>query len=437
MDPVSPISSTQVPRSDKIVWPSFMEHRFIEFMHEEFISNRLQSSTFSPSVWTRICERMNASMYPSHVFTTDQLKGKLNRLRRAWRLMNDILNRGTGWGWDSESNTITDDAGRLDELLPGTHINYLYVLHYGKENPELKKIIEHELPHFDLCTQMFARNTAHGGIARSSANSPRAFNTGATADDDQMTAGSSGGRRSRTITRTQPQRSHRRSDHRLPIRSPRLRAASVTVATLEIERCVDELTKFLDLPDNIFTTALERFHSHSTRTLPLDDLGLPLSPITLDLHCALTTFLHLASHYGERKRRSFPRYDSSSGTPGTPGSPGSNESDVPEEFYIFRDFICPELFRDNVPRNTSALQGEGWVAEIMSTPHAGRFYDNIRMTKPCFYALVDALSVRGFLPHGQTSRVSSIEEVRPISKLSATQLSPLRVLRINKPEERK
>ncbi|KAL0393068.1 UNVERIFIED_CONTAM: hypothetical protein Sradi_2529600 [Sesamum radiatum] len=47
----------------------------------------------------------------------------------------------------------------------------------------------------------------------------------------------------------------------------------------------------------------------------------------------------------------------------------------------------------------------------MTTPHQGRFYDNIRMTKPCFYALVDALTSRGLLPHGQTSRVSSIEEV--------------------------
>ncbi|KAL2253112.1 UNVERIFIED_CONTAM: hypothetical protein Sindi_0105900 [Sesamum indicum] len=96
---------------------------------------------------------------------------------------------------------------------------------------------------------------------------------------------------------------------------------------------------------------------------------------------------------------------------GTPGTPGSNESTVPEEFYAFKDLICPELFRETVPRNTSALQGEEWVTEIMTTPHTGRFYHNIRMTKACFYALVDALTSRGLLPHGQTSRVSSIEEV--------------------------
>ncbi|KAL0340042.1 UNVERIFIED_CONTAM: hypothetical protein Sradi_4521000 [Sesamum radiatum] len=47
--------------------------------------------------------------------------------------------------------------------------------------------------------------------------------------------------------------------------------------------------------------------------------------------------------------------NSSSGTPGTPRTPGSTKSDVPEEFYAFRDLICPELFREKVSHNTSAL----------------------------------------------------------------------------------
>ncbi|KAK4405736.1 hypothetical protein Sango_0580100 [Sesamum angolense] len=87
-------------------------------------------------------------------------------------------------------------------------------------------------------------------------------------------------------------------------------------------------------------------------------------------------------------------------SPGTLRTPENNESDVLEEFYAFRDLICLELFRENVPRNTSALQGAGWVAEIMTAPHWGRFFDNIRMTKPCFYALVDALTSRGLPPQG-------------------------------------
>ncbi|KAL0456064.1 UNVERIFIED_CONTAM: hypothetical protein Slati_0945600 [Sesamum latifolium] len=185
MDPVASgdIGSTHGVRSNKIVWTSYMEHRFIEFMHEEFISHRLQSSTFSPSVWARICEKMNAAMFPSYVFTTEQLKGKLNRLRRSWRLMNKILNRGTGWGWDSDRHTITDDAGRLEELY--------------RENPEYKKIIEHGLPHFDLCTQMFARNTAAGGFGRSATNPPHAFQSSTDGENEQRTGTSSGGRRSR------------------------------------------------------------------------------------------------------------------------------------------------------------------------------------------------------------------------------------------------
>ncbi|KAK4428882.1 hypothetical protein Salat_1188100 [Sesamum alatum] len=38
-------------------------------------------------------------------------------------------------------------------------------------------------------------------------------------------------------------------------------------ATEAIEQCVEKLSKFENLPDQIFTTALERFHSHTTRTM--------------------------------------------------------------------------------------------------------------------------------------------------------------------------
>ncbi|KAL0281908.1 UNVERIFIED_CONTAM: hypothetical protein Sradi_7279000 [Sesamum radiatum] len=106
-----------------------------------------------------------------------------------------------------------------------------------------------------------------------------------------------------------------------------------------------------------------------------------------------------------------PEPNSASKRPGTPGTPGSNESDVLEEFQAFRDIICPELFREDVPRNTSLLQGVEWIADHDNPPLGTFFFYNIRMTKPCFYALVDALTSRELLPHGQTSRVSSIEEV--------------------------
>ncbi|KAK4409468.1 hypothetical protein Sango_0019800 [Sesamum angolense] len=240
---------------------------------------------------------MNSAFCPSYVFTQEQLNGKLNRMRRAWRLLNDLLHKGTGWGWDHERNTITDEFGRLEELC--------------RENFEYKKIVEHGIPRFDLCTQMFARNTAAGGIARSSAHPPLGFQTASVGDDEQMRGANSGSRRSRedyedtTFSQSQLKSTPDRYFSHTPTQSftspssskrPTRRGVSElhskkceTIdklneslqgkidrtgqkATESIEHCVDEL-KFKDLSDCVFTTALERFHSHSTRTifLRLDD----------------------------------------------------------------------------------------------------------------------------------------------------------------------
>ncbi|KAL2228788.1 UNVERIFIED_CONTAM: hypothetical protein Sindi_1858500 [Sesamum indicum] len=285
--------SSQSSRYDKVVWNSEMEHVFIELMHEEFITHRLQSSTFPHSMWARITDRMNSITGQGCRFTPVQLKGKLNRLRRAWRLLNDILSRGTGWGWDPELNTITDEAGRLEELY--------------RENPDYKKVVQRGLQRFDLCTQMFSQNTAIGGLTRSSSQQRRTVQNSNNVDDEEMDGTHSGTRRSRdeyedtTFSQSQPMTSGEEffsSPGSAPVSagpsgsSRRSRRATSELhamkcetmdrlneslqgkidrtgpkATESIERCVDELTKFQDLSDIIFTTALERFHSHSTRTI--------------------------------------------------------------------------------------------------------------------------------------------------------------------------
>ncbi|KAL0375770.1 UNVERIFIED_CONTAM: hypothetical protein Scaly_0694600 [Sesamum calycinum] len=94
-----------------------------------------------------------------------------------------IIGRGTGWGWDLERNTITDDPRYLEELY--------------KENPAYKKIVEHGLQRFDLCNQMFSRNTASGGLACSSAVQRRPNHSTNHIDDEQMDGTQSGNRRSR------------------------------------------------------------------------------------------------------------------------------------------------------------------------------------------------------------------------------------------------
>ncbi|KAK4413228.1 hypothetical protein Salat_2735400 [Sesamum alatum] len=107
---------SQSSRADKVTWTAVTERVFIELMHEEFVNGRLMPSTFSPFVWGRICNRLNATLAPTYVYTIEHLKGKLNRLRRAWRLLNDLILGGTGWVGDSQLNTVIDEHDRLEEL---------------------------------------------------------------------------------------------------------------------------------------------------------------------------------------------------------------------------------------------------------------------------------------------------------------------------------
>ncbi|KAL2246171.1 UNVERIFIED_CONTAM: hypothetical protein Sindi_2885300 [Sesamum indicum] len=176
------VDSSHSSRYDKVLWNTKIERVFIELMHEELITHRLQSSTFPPSVWARVTERMNSVMSQGCLLTMVQLKGKLNRLRHAWRLLNEILNRGTRWGWDSERNTITDDAGRLKELY--------------RENSKYKKIVEYGLQRFNLCTEIFSRNTGSGRLVRSSSLQRRTIHNTNHIDDEQMDGTQSGSRRS-------------------------------------------------------------------------------------------------------------------------------------------------------------------------------------------------------------------------------------------------
>lgn len=90
---------------------------------------------------------------------------------------------------------------------------------------------------------------------------------------------------------------------------------------------------------------------------------------------------------------------------------GSDDSVGEVEYMFLTQVIIPNFWtRERIPRNTSRLPGNDWMGEIMCA-HSGRFYDNIRMHKPCFLNLVELLTTRGLLPQSQQSRVSQIEEV--------------------------
>ncbi|KAL0373562.1 UNVERIFIED_CONTAM: hypothetical protein Sradi_3271900 [Sesamum radiatum] len=167
--------------------------------------------------------------------------------------------------------------------------------------------VEHGLPELDLCNAMFSQNTAAGGLERGASIPCRAIHTTQDNLDEQMDVTQSGSRRSRdeykdtafsqspplvspdeyysSLQPAQTSAGASGSERRVRRGMTELNAKKCEImdmlnksmqakidrtgpkATESIEWCVDELTKFADLPGIVFTTALERFHSHSTRTI--------------------------------------------------------------------------------------------------------------------------------------------------------------------------
>ncbi|KAL8477381.1 hypothetical protein ACS0TY_029619 [Phlomoides rotata] len=53
-----------------------------------------------------------------------------------------------------------------------------------------------------------------------------------------------------------------------------------------------------------------------------------------------------------------------------------------------------------IPQNTSCLSGEDWLLELLNGADT-QFYNALRLTKPCFRALVDEFKTRGLLFNSQ------------------------------------
>ncbi|KAL8480761.1 hypothetical protein ACS0TY_027339 [Phlomoides rotata] len=92
----------------------------------------------------------------------------------------------------------------------------------------------------------------------------------------------------------------------------------------------------------------------------------------------------------------------------------SNEDDSDEEVinrFMF-DVLIPNfcMRRERIPQNISRLSRNDYVGELLAGPDT-RFYYNVRMNKPCFYALIEELLSRGVMSQDPRSRVSVIEKV--------------------------
>ncbi|KAL8492702.1 hypothetical protein ACS0TY_024050 [Phlomoides rotata] len=98
----------------------------------------------------------------------------------------------------------------------------------------------------------------------------------------------------------------------------------------------------------------------------------------------------------------------------TQASNDSNEDSSDDEVInrFMLDILIPNycMHRERIPQNISRLTGNDWVGELLMGPDT-TFYYNARMTKLCFYALIEELLTRGVMRQDSRARVSMIEKV--------------------------
>nr|POE70558.1 l10-interacting myb domain-containing protein [Quercus suber] len=86
------------------LWPSHVEHVFIEIMLEEQLKGNMAKGVFKGSMWTSITTELNQRTGKD--FIPIQVQQKHNRLRTKQRKWSQML-RHTGLGWDEQTQTVT------------------------------------------------------------------------------------------------------------------------------------------------------------------------------------------------------------------------------------------------------------------------------------------------------------------------------------------
>lgn len=153
-------------------------------MHE-YLNRLLQTTTFSPTTMTGICNRLNTYGMDGPIYSVEHCRTKYKRFKRAWKLLHELSTiRVSGLGQDSERNTVIGPQHVLASIYVVHQLTFLYLIFYNKvvichmsvciynhyiisiqEHSNNRGIIKHGLPYFDMCTDIFLRNTATGSNA--------------------------------------------------------------------------------------------------------------------------------------------------------------------------------------------------------------------------------------------------------------------------------
>ncbi|KAG6651518.1 hypothetical protein CIPAW_06G117600 [Carya illinoinensis] len=84
---------------DRLLWDDGMEDVLINFLYDDSIAGRIRAGkiTHNDHVW--LAERL--SDYETKKFNSEQVKGKIARLKRRQREFTDLMKQ-TGLGWDPD-----------------------------------------------------------------------------------------------------------------------------------------------------------------------------------------------------------------------------------------------------------------------------------------------------------------------------------------------
>ncbi|KAG6681744.1 hypothetical protein I3842_13G106600, partial [Carya illinoinensis] len=82
---------------DQLLWDDGMEDALINFLYEDTIAYRLRGGKINHNDHVWLVERLSG--YGTKKFNSEQVKGKIARLKRRQREFTDLM-RQTGLGWD-------------------------------------------------------------------------------------------------------------------------------------------------------------------------------------------------------------------------------------------------------------------------------------------------------------------------------------------------
>ncbi|KAG6466114.1 hypothetical protein ZIOFF_076065 [Zingiber officinale] len=135
---------------EKYDWSKTNVAMFVDIIYEKVKHNKLQTSTFTNTVW----EEINKKLYQvtNKNYGVERLKGKWNRLRTRQRLFAALLAH-TGVTMDPDTNKVN---------APGE----VWAEFYLKNEKEYKSIRKEGCDHFHILSEIFGGTTATGDMHR-------------------------------------------------------------------------------------------------------------------------------------------------------------------------------------------------------------------------------------------------------------------------------